>query len=137
MVERDVTALNDMSVKELKILWQQYFNSEPVWKTKRFYVPRLAYRIQELAYGGIPNNVRQVLLNTKFNVRSVVPRNEALPVPGTRIVKTYLGKEYNVIVTPSGFQFEGKYYKSLSAIAAVITGKRISGNFFFKIGAKK
>ncbi len=137
MVESDVTALNDMSVKELKILWQQYFNSEPVWKTKRFYVPRLAYRMQELAYGGLPNNVRQLLLNTKFNVRSVIPRNEALPVPGTRIIKNYLGKEYNVIVTPSGFQFEGKYYKSLSAIAFVITGKRISGNFFFKIGAAK
>lgn len=138
MVENDVASLNDMSVKELKELWLRYFNSEPVWKTKRFYVPRLAYRMQELAYGGLPNNIRNLLLNTTFKARSEPIRNNSLPAaPGTRIVKTYLGKEYNVIVTTTGFQFEGKYYKSLSAVAFQITGKRISGNFFFKIGADK
>ena len=36
MVETDVLRLNDMSVGELKEMWRQYFDSEPIWKTKRF-----------------------------------------------------------------------------------------------------
>lgn len=47
-----------MSVNELKNLWRQYFDTEPIWKTKRFYIPRLAYRMQELVYGGVPENVK-------------------------------------------------------------------------------
>ena len=48
MVENKVLQLTEMSVNELKNLWRQYFDTEPVWKTKRFYIPRLAYRMQEL-----------------------------------------------------------------------------------------
>ena len=62
MVEKEVLKLNDMSVRELKSLWRQYFDSEPIWKTKRFYIPRLAYRMQELEYGGVSENVRKLLL---------------------------------------------------------------------------
>ena len=36
MIESDVLRLNDMSVGELKEMWRQYFDSEPIWKTKRF-----------------------------------------------------------------------------------------------------
>ena len=62
MVETDVLRLNDMSVGELKEMWRQYFDSEPIWKTKRFYIPRLAYRMQELAYGGVPEHIKSLLL---------------------------------------------------------------------------
>ena len=58
MVEKEVLKLYDMSVGELKSLWRQYFDSEPIWKTKRFYIPRLAYLMQELEYGGVPENVK-------------------------------------------------------------------------------
>lgn len=62
MVETDILRLNDMSVGELKEMWRQYFDSEPIWKTKRFYIPRLAYRMQELAYGGVPEHIKNLLL---------------------------------------------------------------------------
>ena len=62
MVEDKVLQLNDMSVNELKDLWRQYFDSEPIWKTKRYYIPRLAYRMQELVYGGLPENIKNILL---------------------------------------------------------------------------
>lgn len=58
MVENKVLQLTEMSVNELKNLWRQYFDTEPIWKTKRFYIPRLAYRMQELVYGGAPENVK-------------------------------------------------------------------------------
>ena len=69
MVETDVLRLNDMSVGELKEMWRQYFDSEPIWKTKRFYIPRLAYRMQELAYGGVPEHIKNLLLGNGFETR--------------------------------------------------------------------
>ncbi len=137
MVENDVAALNDMSVKELQEMWQKYFSSKPIWKTKRFYILKLAYRMQELAYGGIPNHIRNCLLNKNTQKRVKQPKGKDLPQVGTRIIRNYCGKEYNVIVTTAGFQFEEKFYKSLSAIAFQITGKKISGNYFFGIGGKQ
>lgn len=131
MIESDVLRLNDMSVGELKEMWRQYFDSEPIWKTKRFYIPRLAYRMQELAYGGVPAHVKDLLLGKTVLKRSETDDTGFLPPVGTRLVKTYRGGEYNVIVSTAGFQFEGIYYKSLSAVAQKITGKRISGRFFF------
>lgn len=136
MVEDDVLRLNDMSVNELQELWRKYFDSEPIWKNKRFYILKLAYRMQELAYGGLPNNIRSLLLGKQVQKLIKLQHNNLPPV-GTRMVRNYRGKEYNVIVTNSGFQFEGIFYKSLSAIAFKITGKKISGNYFFNIGSKQ
>ncbi len=136
MVEDDVLRLNDMSVNELQELWRKYFDSEPIWKNKRFYILKLAYRMQELAYGGLPNNIRTLLLAKQVQKRIKLQHNNLPPV-GTRMIRNYRGKKYNVIVTNSGFQFEGIFYKSLSAIAFKITGKKISGNYFFNIGSKQ
>ena len=100
MVEDEVLELNNMSVAELKEMWRQYFDSEPIWKTKRFYIPKLAYRMQELAYGGISQNIKNLLLGKKVQKASDKDEQSSdMPVAGTRIVKTYHGKEYNVVVS--------------------------------------
>ena len=137
MVENKVLQLNDMSVGELQNLWRQYYDSEPIWKTKRFYIPRLAYRIQELAYGGVPENIKTLLLGKKVKIDPPQTNNEDFPKVGTRLVRTYHNVEYSVIVTTAGFQFEGRFYKSLSAVAYKITGKKVSGRFFFGLGGKQ
>lgn len=136
MVEKEVLKLNDMSVGELKSLWRQYFDSEPIWKTKRFYIPRLAYHMQELEYGGVSENVRKLLLGKTVMKRAEQKDDGSMPPIGTRLVKTYCGKEYNVMISTAGFQFEGVYYKTLSAVVKKITGRKISGRFFFGIGGK-
>lgn len=112
MVEDDVLRLNDMSVNELQELWRKYFDSEPIWKNKRFYILKLAYKMQELAYGGLPNNICTLLLAKQVQKRIKLQHNNLPPV-GTRMIRNYRGKKYNVIVTNSGFQFEGIFYKSL------------------------
>lgn len=54
---------------------------------------------------------------------------------GTRIERIYKGKAHSLLVTPQGFEYQGKIYKSLSKIANEITGKRWNGWVFF--GLKK
>ena len=79
MVENDVLQLNDMSVPELQEMWKQYFDSEPIWKTKRYYIPRLAYRMQELAYGGVPENIKNLLLGKTVLKHCEVEEKGSLP----------------------------------------------------------
>ena len=92
--------------------------------------------MQELVYGGVPENVKNILLGKTIQREFNNKKMDGLPKVGTKLVKTYQGKEYSVVVSTSGFQLEGKFYKSLSAVAYQITGKKISGRFFFKLGNK-
>ncbi len=49
-------------------------------------------------------------------------RDPRLPAPGTTLTRTYKGKELKVAVLEDGFRFEGETYRSLSSLAAKITG---------------
>ena len=52
-------------------------------------------------------------------------------VTGTQVVREYQGVEYRVTVLEDGFEYAGKPYRSLSAIARAITGTRWNGLVFF------
>ena len=54
---------------------------------------------------------------------------------GTRLVRSWNGKSYHVLVCDDGFEFEGRHSDSLSHIAREITGAHWSGPRFF--GLKK
>jgi hypothetical protein len=56
-----------------------------------------------------------------------------MPVVGTRLVREWNGIEHTVTVLRDGFEFAGRKYKSLSAIARAITGTRWNGWRFFGI----
>lgn len=51
--------------------------------------------------------------------------------PGTRLVRDWNGRRHCVDVGDKGFIFDGKTYRSLSAIARKITGAHWSGPRFF------
>lgn len=51
--------------------------------------------------------------------------------PGARLLREWNGKTHDVTVTESGFTYRNQSYKSLSAIARLITGTRWSGPAFF------
>jgi hypothetical protein len=59
--------------------------------------------------------------------------NGRLPPPGTILTREYKGQRLQVKVLAQGFEFEGETYKSLSAVAKVITGSHTSGNLFFRL----
>ena len=61
-------------------------------------------------------------------------RDPRLPVPGATLARTYKGKEYRVTVLDAGFRFDGKDWRSLTAIARAVTGyPAISGPAWFGI----
>ncbi len=60
-----------------------------------------------------------------------------LPPTGTRIVREYLGVEHAIVILRDGFEFNGMKYPTLSAVAKKITGRKISGRYFFSLDKDK
>ena len=131
-----LAALKTTSTPDLKQQWRELFDSEPPPFNRRYLESRLAYRIQELAYGGLkPETIRRLERlgegldggdRTKSGIRA-----DFHPIAGTRLIREWQGVEHVVTVTADGFEWQGRPYKSLSAIARAITGTRWNGWVFF------
>jgi hypothetical protein len=120
---------------DLKVMWRQLFGKEAPMGNRPYLQSRLAYRIQELAYGGLkPETVeRLVALGERLDGGNIVLRRiraDIRPLPGTRL-REHGGVEHVVTVRSDDFEFEGRPYQSLSAIARHITGTRWNGWTFF------
>jgi hypothetical protein len=130
--------LKTTSTPDLRTKWRDLFDSEPPRYNRRFLESRLAYRIQELEYGGLkPTTIARLealgeqLDGGKIDVRR--QRADERPIAGTRLIREYQGVEHCVTVLVDGFEYEGRPYKSLSAIARAITGTRWNGWVFFGV----
>jgi Protein of unknown function (DUF2924) len=131
-----LAALKAAATPALRQQWRELFGAEPPAYNRRFLESRLAYRIQELAYGGLkPETIARLealgekLDGGKISVRRM--RGEDRPIVGTRLVREHDGVEHRVTVLQGGYEYEGRRYRSLSAIARAITGTRWNGWRFF------
>ena len=131
-----LATLKTAPIGALKDKWRELFDREPPPYNRRFLEHRLAYRIQELAYGGLkPETLKRLRqlgeeLDGGDPARRRQPANER-PIAGTRLIRDYQGVEHCVTVGDVGFEYQGRPYKSLSAIARAITGTRWNGLLFF------
>ena len=55
--------------------------------------------------------------------------------PGTRLVRSWNGETYSVLVTEDGYRMGDQTFASLSSIAHAITGTKWSGPRFFGLKA--
>ena len=133
-----IRSLPNLPKASLVELWKDNFGKEPGRVRPELMLPILAYRIQERAYGGLsPNaNAKSQIIATSLRPQSR-SRDEARRrfKSGTKLVREWRGKTYEVTLNDDGYRYLGKTYKSLSPIASEITGTRWSGPAFF--GTKK
>ena len=118
-IAAQVAALPKTPTPELRQMWRELFDKEPPGFSRNYLISRLAYRIQELAYGGLKP--------------ATGARLDALAVVGTQLIREWRGVEHKVTVLADGFEWEGRRYKSLSAVARAITGTRWNGLTFFGV----
>ena len=135
-VTAQVAALPDKPTDELKRMWRDLFGANPPPYNRSFLVKRLAYRIQELAFGGLSEKTEERLDSLARDAACADPartrrRVVNRPVVGTRLIREWQGVEHHVTVLDDGFEYQGRRYKSLSVIARTITGTRWSGPRFF------
>lgn len=131
-----LAALKTTPTLDLKQQWRDLFETEPPPFNRRYLESRLAYRIQELAYGGLKlvTIKRLEALGEQLDGGNITTRRiraDLKPITGTRLLREWQGVEQIVTVTQAGFEWQGRPYQSLSAIARAITGTRWNGWVFF------
>jgi Protein of unknown function (DUF2924) len=131
-----LAALKGLPTQDLKRRWRELFDTEPPPYNRRFLESRLAYRIQELAYGGLKPETLERLeaLAEDLDGAAAAKRRRTAkdqPIAGTRLIREWQGVEHCATVLDDGYEYQGRRYKSLSAIARAITGTRWNGWVFF------
>jgi hypothetical protein len=131
-----LAALKGLPTPDLKRRWRELFDTEPPPYNRRFLESRLAYRVQELAYGGLkPETVERLqalaedLDGGNCTKRHRLPKDR--PIAGTRLIREWQGVEHCVTVRDEDYEYQGRPYQSLSAIARAITGTRWNGWVFW------
>jgi Protein of unknown function (DUF2924) len=147
-IAQQIVTLQSMTVPALVAEYTRVYGKPPHVKANRIWLwRRVAYRIQEIAYGGLPDDARARLEQLMAEV--VVPPAKVAGTPtsastkrsksglpaGTTLTRNWHGQQISVRVTATGFEWDGRPYRSLSAAAQAITGQHWSGNLFF--GLKK
>ena len=137
-----LATLKAMSVRDLKAEWEKLIGSAAPNNSRNFLEIRIAYRIQELTYGGADRETRRMLDLLADEVEGLARRKNQIsdprnPVTGTRLIREWDGVEHTVIVLKDGFDWQGRKFKSLSAVARAITGTRWNGYRFFGLRERK
>jgi hypothetical protein len=113
-----LASLKGAPAELLKARWRMLFDTEPP------------------PYGGLSADVHQRLKaaagdlpakGSKAGKRAAGDR----PISGTRLIRDWKGVEHQVTVRDADFEYQGRPYKSLSAVARTITGTRWNGLVFF------
>lgn len=152
-VEREIRALDTLDPKALKARWRVLYRQYPP-PTFRPRLLRLgiAYRLQELAFGGLQPRTVRLLRKLALELRTqraekrlasvseVSPPERAAPTrphlsTGSQLMREWNGSTEIVDVTDEGFRWHGKDYRTLSAVAVAITGTKWSGPKFFGLAA--
>ena len=136
-----ITALATLPMPALKERWRELFQNEPPAFNRPYLISRLTYRIQELAYGGLSPattaRLEAIASDERYIDRETAKKRiQGRPVTGTRLIREWQGTDHAVTVLEDGFEYLGRPYKSLSAVANAITGTRWSGPLFFGLRAQ-
>jgi hypothetical protein len=130
-----LVCLPELDLGELRQQWRALYkaNASP-HLSRELLVRAVAYRMQEAALGGLrPKRQRQLRHFAQQLKESGEGRIRSRPElkPGTRLVREWRGRTYEVLVLDDGFSWQGTPYRSLSALARKITGTAWSGPLFF------
>ncbi|WP_418392644.1 DUF2924 domain-containing protein [Victivallis lenta] len=138
LIIRQLNRLNGMNLSELKEKFCELFGFEAGQTNAVNLRRRLAYRIQELHFGGLSDNDKEILSriadgDPMANLKDK-ENGEISKLRGTRYQRVWKGKKYEVTVLDDGkFEYAGEVFNSLSAIARDITGTRWNGKLFFGV----
>ena len=134
MVGNQLHSLSTLAMPEFWKLWDKHFKDRPKHPHRKQLESRLAYRLQEIADGGLSPKTRNLLedIGERLSKIKTSTRPITALLPGTVLIREFDGRDYHVTVATDGrFEMDGHKYPSLSAVAKHITGTQWSGPAFF------
>ncbi|MFN0132582.1 MAG: DUF2924 domain-containing protein [Phycisphaerales bacterium] len=162
-IQQQIEELRHMPVSRLRERYADAFGEPTTSGNRQWLFRRVAWRIQSLAEGDLSERARRraAELARDVDVRVRPPSdgesaeavrpgnrlvtitgriasagNDRLPAPGSVLRRAFKGADHEVTVLPNGFEYDGKVYRSLSAVATAITGSHWNGFLFFGLNKK-
>lgn len=135
-----LSALTTMSPAQLRSEWRRVYRTSPPQLTPDLLMRGIAFRLQERAFGSLPASaVRQLEREAKRLERgdAVASKPELRLKPGTRLVRSWNGTTYSVLVTDDAYVMGDGSFTSLTHVAEAITGAHWSGPRFFGLKTKR
>ncbi len=133
-------ALESMDSATLRSEWRRLYRAPAPKRVARdLLMLGVAWKIQEQAYGGLGAATRRRLADLAKSMErdGDVTRNRVARLkPGAKLVREWRCETHIVIVVEDGFEWKGRQWRSLSAIAREITGGHWSGPRFFGLNDK-
>lgn len=131
-IEKKVRSLGNKPLEELKKMWKKVLGKEAPRYSKKYLIPRLAYRIQEKAYGEMSRKGTKRLeyLADRLEKGKRIS-SDKLPVEGTELILERGEETHAVMVTDKGLIYREEFYTSLSAVAGKIMGMSYNGPLLF------
>jgi hypothetical protein len=146
-----IEGLRKLKVNQLKDRYRELFGEESPSSNRQHLFRRVAWRLQARAEGMLSERARQraveiaddahLRLRAPANFWGVLERGGSrttaskrdprLPAPGALLKRSYGQQSVEVRVYEDRFEYNGKSYASLSAIALQVTGTRWNGFLFF------
>ncbi len=153
----ELKRLGTLTTPQLRAKFAEVFGEATRCNNRPYLIKRICWRLQADVEGDLSERARQRALAladdadlrlqapagagpvaiapashaTPPVVSIRMPRKSIEPMPGTTLWREYKGRMIAVIVLPRGFEYEGKVYRSLSAVANAITGTHWNGMKFF------
>ncbi|MBP3954808.1 DUF2924 domain-containing protein [Gemmata sp. G18] len=153
-VARELAALARLTIAELRTRYAEVFGEPTTTGNRTWLVRRIAWRLQVLAEGDLSARARAraAELARDADIRLIPPKGSTaaagpvhagtvpketgdarLPPPGSVITRAYKGTTVRVQVLATGFEYDGRTFPSLSAVAKAVTGSHCNGFHFFKL----
>jgi hypothetical protein len=153
-LRREVEELRKQKTAVLKIRYRELFGEESRSSNHAHLFRRIAWRLQAAAEGDLSaralERAAELAGDAELGLRapgkfwrdlsseSPKPdsRDDRLPAPGTLVTREFQGRLITATVLKDRFEFEGRTYDSLSAIASKVTGTRWNGYSFFGLSLR-
>jgi hypothetical protein len=158
-MRREIESLPRLTVNELREKFGEVLGYASQSRNRQFLMRKITWGIQAREWGDISPEARQraheladlryLRLRMPKDAEMGVPevdgtcvvrkkiklsRDPRIPMPGCILTKDWDDRRIEVRVLDDGFEFEGRRYRSLSAVAREVTGTSWNGFVWFGLG---
>lgn len=138
-IVRQLSQLHLMGLPALRAKFKELYGFETGCTKVEVLRRRLAFRAQELHFGGLTEREEEKMDDSIKNDPVILGAKQSEKkakrlLHGTRLVRIWKGKKYEVTLgDDEKYEYNGIYFKSLSAVAKAITGTHWNGKTFFGV----
>lgn len=101
-----LVSLSTLSPVQLRAEWRRVYRASPPRLTPDLLLRGIAYRLQERAHGSLPPAAARELQRLAKRIEAgagLIAKPEVRLKPGTRLVRSWNGTTYNILVTDDGY----------------------------------